>query len=161
MLIDDDDDDGFFEVQKRRSKGFCNLTGVTNCIINEQDFAVRTWKKVEYFRRYCIKTKEELEEAIKDTIKGYKEIIFGSDAPACMACLEEFRKQQVIDQKTYDQKLMEDTMRKFAWEGLQENITIDRDTMIDKRTGEVLNPDVDSTYWKDKFETNCYGLYRP
>ena len=108
-----------------------------------------------------MKTKEELEEAIKDTIKGYKEIIFGSDAPACMSCLEELRKQQVIDQKTYDQKLMEDTMRKFAWEGLQENITIDRDTMIDKRTGEVLNPDVDSTYWKDKFETNCYGLYRP
>ena len=108
-----------------------------------------------------MKTKEELEEAIKDTIKGYKEIIFGSDTPACMACLEELRKQQVIDQKTYDQKLMEDTMRKFAWEGLQENITIDRDTMIDKRTGEVLNPDVDSTYWKDKFETNCYGLYRP
>ena len=108
-----------------------------------------------------MKTKEELEEAIKDTIKGYKEIIFGSDAPACMACLEELRKQQVIDQKTYDQKLMEDTMRKFAWEGLQENITIDRDTMIDKRTGEVLNLDVDSTYWKDKFETNCYGLYRP
>ena len=119
MLIDDDDDDdGFFEVQKRRSKGFCNLTGVTNCIINEQDFAVRTWKKVEYFRRYCIKTKEELEEAIKDTIKGYKEIIFGSDIPACMACLEELRKQQIIDQKTYHQKLMEDTMRKLGWEAL-------------------------------------------
>ena len=25
------------------------------------------------------------------------------------------------------------------------------DTMIDKRTGEVLGPEVDSTYWKDKF----------
>ena len=61
------------------------------------------------------------------------------------------RKQQVIDQKIYDQKLMEDTMRKLAWEGLQKNIVIDHDTMIDKRTGEVLNPEVDSTYWKDKF----------
>ena len=37
----------------------------------------------------CMKTNEELEEAIKDTITKYKEIIFGSDAPACMACLEE------------------------------------------------------------------------
>ena len=31
------------------------------------------------------------------------------------------------------------------------NIVIDGDTMINKRTGEVLNPEVNSTYWKDKF----------
>ena len=98
-----------------------------------------------------MKTKEEVEEAIKDTITMYKEIIFVSDTPACMACLEEFRKQQVIDQKIYDQKLMEDTMRKLAWEGLQKNVVMDGDTMIDKRTGEVLNPEVDSTYLKYKF----------
>ena len=61
-----------------------------------------------------MKTKEELEEAIKETITRYKEIIFGSDTPACMACLNELRKQQVIDQKTYDQKLIEDMMRKLA-----------------------------------------------
>ena len=83
--------------------------------------------------------------------KPSKEIIFGSDTPACMACLGELRKQQVIDQKIYDQKLMEDTMRKLAWEGLQKNIVMDGDAMIDNRTGEVLNPEVDSTYWKDKF----------
>ena len=68
-----------------------------------------------------------------------------------MACLAELRKQQAIDQHVYDQKLMEDTMRKLAWEGLQKNIVMDGDTMIDKRTGEVVNPEVDSTYWKDKF----------
>ena len=51
----------------------------------------------------------------------------------------------------YDQKLMEDTVRKLAWAGLQKNIVIDSDTMIDKRTGDVLDPVVDSTYWKDKF----------
>ena len=98
-----------------------------------------------------MKTKEELEEAIKDTITRYKEIIFSSDTPTCMACLDELWKQQIIDQKVYDQKLMEDTMRKLAWEGLQKNIVIDGDTMIDKRTGEVLDPEADSTYWKDKF----------
>ena len=37
-----------------------------------------------------MKTKEELEKAIKDTIKVYKEIIFGSDTPICMECLDEF-----------------------------------------------------------------------
>ena len=68
-----------------------------------------------------------------------------------MACLDELQKQQVIDQKIYDQKLMEDTMRKLAWKGLQKNIVMDSDTMIHKRTGEVLDPEVDSTYWKDKF----------
>ena len=108
-------------------------------------------KKLNIPRRNCMKTKEELEEAIKDTIKRYKEIIFGSDTPTCVACLDELRKQQIIDQKVYDQKLMEDTMRKLAWEGLQKNIVMDGDTMIDNRTGEVLNPEVDSTYWKDKF----------
>ena len=85
-----------------------------------------------------MKTKEELEEAIKDTITMYKEIIFGSDTPAHMACLEELRKQQVIDQKIYDQKLMEDTMRKTRMGELQKNIVMDGDTMIDKRTSEVI-----------------------
>ena len=108
-------------------------------------------KKLNIPRRNCMKTKEELEEAIKDTITGYKKIIFGSDTPAWMACLDKLRKQQVVDQKIYDQKLMEDTMRKLAWEGLQENIVMNGDTMVDKRTGEVLDPEVDSTYWKDKF----------
>ena len=49
-----------------------------------------------------------------------------------MVCLAELRKQQVIDQKIYDQKLMENTMRKLAWEGLQKNVVIDGDTMIVK-----------------------------
>ena len=108
-------------------------------------------KKLNIPCRNCIKTKEELEEAIKDTIKGYKEIIFGSDSPVCMACLDELRKQQIIDQDVYDQRLMDDTVRKLALEALQKNIVRDDDdTMIDKRTGEVLG-EVDSTYWKEKF----------
>ena len=98
-----------------------------------------------------MKTKEELEEAIKDTIKEYKEIIFGSDTPACMACLDGLRKQQAIDQYVYDQRLMDDIIRKLAWEGLKKNIVMDGDTMIDKRTGVVLGHEVDSKRWKDKF----------
>ena len=50
-------------------------------------------KKLNRPRRNCMKTKEELEEAIKDIIKLYKEIIFGSDTPVCMACLDELQKQ--------------------------------------------------------------------
>ena len=81
-----------------------------------------------------MKTREELEEGIKDTITRYKEIIFNSDThPPCMTCLDELQKQQAIDQYVHDQKLIEDTIRKLAWEG-------------HKRTGEVLDPEVDSTY---------------
>ena len=76
-------------------------------------------KKVNIPRRNCMKTKEEFEEAIKDATTGYKQIIFGSDTPACIACLDELQKQQVIDKKIYDQKLMEDTMRRLAWDGVQ------------------------------------------
>ena len=57
-----------------------------------------------------MKTREELEGAIKDTITKYREIIFGSDTPSCMACLDELRKQQAVDQHVYDQKLMDDTI---------------------------------------------------
>ena len=46
---------------------------------------------------------------------------------------------------------MADTMRKLAWKGLQKNIVMDGDTIINNRTGEVLTPEIDSTYWKDKF----------
>ena len=46
---------------------------------------------------------------------------------------------------------MEDAIRKLTWEGLQKNIVMDGDTMIDKRTDEVLDLEVDSTYWKNKF----------
>ena len=71
-------------------------------------------KKLNITRRDCMKTREEIEEAIKDTITLYKELIFGLDTPACMACLDELRKQQVIDQKVYDQRLMEDTVRRMG-----------------------------------------------
>ena len=90
-----------------------------------------------------MKTKEEPEEAIKDHITKYREIISGSDTPSYMVCLDEPRKQQIIGQKIFDQKLMEDTMRKLAWERLQKNIVMDGDMMIDKRTGDMLDPEVD------------------
>ena len=108
-------------------------------------------KKLNMPPQNCMKTKEELEEAIKDTIKVYKEIIFGSDTSFCMASIAELWKQQIIDQHVHDQNLMDDTIRKLAWEGLQRNIAKDGNTMINKRTGEVLGHGVDSTYWKDKF----------
>ena len=117
-------------------------------------------KKLNIPHRNCMKTKEELEEAIEDTTTRYKEIIFNSDPlPSSMACLDELRKQQAIDKYVYDQKLMEDTMRRLAWEGLQKNIVIDGDTMMDKRTSEVLDPEADSTYWIDKILKTIFIVF--
>ena len=45
---------------------------------------------------------------------------------------------------------MDDMVRKLAWKRLQKNIVVDGDTMTFKKMGEVLNPEVNSTYWKDK-----------
>ena len=81
-----------------------------------------------------MKTKEEPEEAIKDIIIKYKEIIFGLDSLVCIVCLNELRKEQVIDEKVYDQTLMYDTLRKLAWDERQKNIVMDDDTMIDTKT---------------------------
>ena len=108
-------------------------------------------KKLNIPHQNGMKTREELEEAIKETVTRYKEIMFGLDTSACMVCLDELRKQQIIDQKIYDRKLMKDTIRKLTWEGLQKNIVMDGDTMIDKETGEVLGAEVDSTCWQNKF----------
>ena len=43
-----------------------------------------------------MKTREELEEAIKDTIKVYKEINFGSDTATCIACSKPFISMCII-----------------------------------------------------------------
>ena len=103
--------------KKTQEKTFVTCLGVTKLIINEQDVALV--KKLNIPRRNCMKTKEELEEAIRNTITEYKEIIFGEDTPTCMAALDELRRQKVIDEKVFDQKLMDDTVRKPAWEGFQ------------------------------------------
>ena len=108
-------------------------------------------KKLNIPHRNCMKTKEELQKCIKDTIIEYREIIFGADTPICMTGLDELRKQQVIDKKVYDQKLMNDTLRKLAWDGLQKNAVMDGDTIIDGRTGEMLGPEVDLTYGRSLF----------
>ena len=76
-------------------------------------------KKLNIPRRNCMKTREELEKAIKNTIIEYKEIIFGADSPACMACLDELRRQQIMDEKVYDQKLMDDMMRNSFGRGFK------------------------------------------
>ena len=113
-------------------------------------------KMLNIRRRNLMKTKEEIEEAIKDTITRYKEIIFSSDTSVCIACLDELRKKQIIDQKVYDQKLIEDMMRKVIWERLQKNTAMDGDTMIDKRTCEVLDLEVDSYILERKIKKNRF-----
>ena len=71
-------------------------------------------KRLNIPRRSCMETKEQLEEAIKDTIKKYNRIIFGPYSPVYKTCLNELQKQQAIDKKVFDQTLMDDMVRKLA-----------------------------------------------
>ena len=77
-------------------------------------------------------------KAIKDTIIKYKEIIFGADI--CIKCLDELKKQEVIDDKTYKKN----PVSNLEWSWLQ-NIEIDGDVMINSWTGNVLGSEVDYT----------------
>ena len=62
-----------------------------------------------------MKTKEEIEKAIKDTITKYKEIMLDPGTLVCMTCLDEHRRQQVIDKKVYDQTVMDDMLRELVF----------------------------------------------
>ena len=57
--------------------------------------------------------KDQLKQAIKDTVDRYKEIIFGSDI-ICKDCLNELKKQRKIDECTRSKKLSEQTVRDFS-----------------------------------------------
>ena len=50
-------------------------------------------KELNIHSRNCMKTKQEVEKAIKDTIGKYKEIISGVDSPICLNCFDKIRKQ--------------------------------------------------------------------
>ena len=63
-----------------------------------------------------------------------------------MKCMDKLRKQQVIDERMYDQKLIDDTVKTLAWDELQKNIVMDGDMMMDIRTGEIFVPEVDNTH---------------
>ena len=46
---------------------------------------------------------------------------------------------------------MDDVVRKLAREWLQKNMVMDGDIMIDKKTGEMMDPGVDSMYERCQF----------
>ena len=45
-------------------------------------------------------SKEDVQKATKGTIIKYEEIIIGVNCPICIRCMDELKKQQVIDDKT-------------------------------------------------------------
>ena len=144
----------FLRCKKKAKKDFCNLPEGYKTNNNKwtKTSLLGLAKKLNISHRNCMKTKKELEKAIKGTITESKEIIFLPDNPVCKACLNELRRQQVIDKKVYDQKLRDDTWRKLAWDKLQNNVVMDGDVMIDERTGELLDPEIDLMYWKENFK---------
>ena len=63
-------------------------------------------------RRNLMKA-DRLKQAIKDTVGGYTELIFGSDV-ICKDCLNELKKQRKINEYTHSKKLLEKTVRDLS-----------------------------------------------
>ena len=51
----------------------------------------------------------------------------------------------------YDTQRVDDALKKLAFKHFQDNTLVDGNTLIHKKTGEVLDPEVDYTTWKYKF----------
>ena len=79
-------------------------------------------------RRNLMK-KDQLKQAIKDTVDRYKEIIFGSDV-ICKDCLNELKKQRKIDEYTHSKKLLEQTVRDLSCQFVSDHCFHTR-TLID------------------------------
>ena len=107
-----------------------------------------------------MKTKEELEEAMKYTITMHKEIIFGSDTLSCMACLVNFQSSRLLikniwskaNRKYNEETRMGGTSKKYCDGWCHDDWWEDRWGEVDSwRSILKLNPEVDSTYWNDQF----------
>ena len=94
-------------------------------------------------------SKVNLQEAIKGTIIKCKKILLVVGIPVCTECLNELCKQQVIDEIVYRKKLLEDKVRKLTWD----NTVGEGEMIINKRTGEILGPEVGYTY-NSQFQSN-------
>ena len=55
--------------------------------------------------------REDLQNAIKDTIIKYKEIISRNDTGVCAECFNELKQEQVIDEIKHNLKLINNNKR--------------------------------------------------
>ena len=55
--------------------------------------------------------REDLQNAIKDTIIKYKEIISWNDTGVCAECFNELKQEQVIDEIKHNLKLINNNKR--------------------------------------------------
>ena len=79
-------------------------------------------------RRNLVK-KDQLKQAIKNTVDRYKELIFGSDV-ICKDCLNELKKQRKIDDYTHSKKLLEQTVRDLSCQFVSDHCFLTR-TLLD------------------------------
>ena len=140
----------FLKYKKKGKKDFCNLPKGYKIIINERDVFVRKSKRVQYTLLKLYENKRRAWKSHQRHPHNVQGAFLVQISPSVL-CLDELRKQQVINKKVYYQKLMDDTLIKLAWDRLQNSMVMDGDTMINRRTGEVLGPEVDSMNWNNKF----------
>lgn len=97
---------------------FCRGLQKNDCT----DKIVSTSKRVECSTSKCyVQQRSSKKPSKKDIIIEYKDIIFGVDTPFCTESLNELQKQQVNTETVYRKKLLEDTVRKLAWDNIAED----------------------------------------
>ena len=162
-MLSKSDKDGFCEVYRRHGKvysrhSFCKL--VEGC--KENKWARKICRSC--YRRqkswiYPLKTVWNCNKSWKsnrwDTgqVYGYH---LCKHHPHKYRILEWTKNQQIIDETVYNQRLMQNAIRKLV--GNPKNIAVDCDMKIDKRTGEVLCPEVDYTCNKEKLLSTLQSL---
>ena len=88
---------------------------------------------------------DELERAIKETLKRFKDLVINSGV-ICPGCLQEQRKQGKFDEAMHDRYLLESAVRDLSIRELKKNIVHDSDILVDGRTAEVLPGEVEGYY---------------
>ena len=83
--------------------------------------------------RQNLMKKDQLKQAIKDTVDRYKEIIFRSDV-ICKDCLNELKKQRKIDEYTHSKKLLEQTVRDLSYQFVSDHCFHTRTLIVGEMT---------------------------
>ena len=100
-------------------------------------------KELNIPRRNCMQTKKQ---ELKKARARKSNRSFGNYTSICTECLNKLRKQEITDDRLHNQKLMENTVKKLAWDSLRKNEVVDGGLMIGKKTGEILGSVADYTF---------------
>ena len=138
----------FSRCKKKAKKTLVTCLGLTKIIINQQDVFVRTCKKSWIYPfKNVWKQRKSLKKPSKTISQGSKRLFLVQIPPPVWRAWMNFESSRSSIKKYMIKgwwmiqwgNSHGSDFKKISW------------WMVDKRTGEVMGTEIDSTYWKDKF----------